>query len=156
MSDAYETVKEINKLSETGEPIETVESTETVFPYELRKLTASDLSHICRIITAIGIKEFRSCFESNEVKEAVKKGRETGKIDIDSIGYGIMFDVVGIITSNIPKAEKELFSFVASMTNMHIKDVMLMPMADYGELLMRIIMLEDFRDFFMRAYKLFK
>lgn len=126
---------------------------ENVTPvYELRGLKASDLGAICKIISAIGIKEFRSCFESEEIMTAVKKG----DANLESIGISIMFDIVGIITSNIPKAEKEIQMFVSSVSGLKLADVVAMPLADYGELIMKIVMMPDFKDFFLRAFKLFK
>ena len=134
------------------EAVEEVAVEEDAFAYELRGLQAGDLGSICKIISAIGIKEFRACFENPEIIKAIKKG----KTDIETIGFGVAFDVVGIITSNIPKAEAEIQAFVGSVAGLDIKEVKAIPLADYGELIMRIVMLKDFRDFFMRAYKLFK
>ncbi len=122
------------------------------FDYELRGLKATDLGAICKIISAIGVKEFKHCFESAELKAAIKGGNA----DIEAVGIGVMFDIVGIITSNIPKAEKELQAFVCSVAGISAPQFRLLSLADYGELIMRIVMMPDFKDFFMRAFKLFK
>ena len=113
--------------------------------YELRPLVASDMGAICKIITAIGIKEFKNCF---------KKEDFTGK-DLETVGLGVFFDLAGIIVANIPRAEEEIQSFVASLTGMKVAEVQKMPFADYGELVVTIVMKEDFRDFFKRVMKLF-
>ena len=113
--------------------------------YELRPLVASDMGAICKIITAIGVKEFKRCFNPEDFK---------GK-DVEAVGFGVVFDIAGIIISNIPKAEEEVQSFIASLTGMKVAEVQKMPFADYGELIMEVVMKDDFRDFFKRVMKLF-
>lgn len=120
-----------------------MENTEKV--YELRPLVATDMGTICNIITAIGIKEFRRSFNVQDFQ---------GK-DAEAVGIGVVLDLAGIIISNIPKAEAEIQAFIANLTGMQISDVKQMPFADYGELIIQVVMKEDFQDFFKRVMKLF-
>lgn len=119
------------------------ENTEKV--YELRPLVATDMGIICNIISAIGIKEFRNSFNLQDFK---------GK-DVEAVGIGVFFDIAGIVISNIPKAEPEIQTFIASLTGMQLSEVKQMPFADYGELIIQVIMKDDFQDFFKRVMKLF-
>ena len=119
------------------------ENTEKV--YELRPLVATDMGIICNIISAIGIKEFRNSFNLKDFK---------GK-DAEAVGIGVFFDIAGIVVSNIPKAEPEIQAFIASLTGMQLSEVKQMPFADYGELIIQVVMKEDFQDFFKRVMKLF-
>ncbi len=120
-----------------------MENTEKV--YELRPLVATDMGIICNIISAIGIKEFRNSFNLQDFK---------GK-DVEAVGIGVFFDLAGIVISNIPKAEPEIQAFIASLTGMQLSEVKQMPFADYGELIIQVVMKEDFQDFFKRVMKLF-
>lgn len=113
--------------------------------YEVRPLVATDMGAICKIITAIGVREFKGCFKVDDFK---------GK-NVEEVGFGVMFDIAGIIISNIPKAEADIQSFIASVTGLDVSDVKKMSFADYGELIVKIVMKEDFRDFFNRVMKLF-
>lgn len=122
----------------------TVENIETK-SYELRPLVASDMGAICKIITAIGIRQFKECFNVEDFK-----GRNA-----EQVGFGVVFDIAGIVISNIPNAEEEIQAFLASLTGMKISDVKKMPFADYGELIMEVVTKEDFKDFFKRVMKLF-
>lgn len=115
--------------------------------YELRPLVASDMGAICKIISAIGIREFKECFNIEDFKGETK--------DVEKIGFNVLFDIAGIVISNIPKAEKEIQMFVASLTGMKQAAVENIPLADYGEIIIEIVMKEDFRDFFGRVTKLF-
>ena len=113
--------------------------------YELRPLVASDMGAICKIISAIGAKQFKDCFKLEDFKNG----------NAEEIGFGILFDIVGIVTANFPKAEEEIQAFLASVSGKKIADIKKMPIADYGEMIMDVITKEDFRDFFSRVMKLF-
>jgi len=114
--------------------------------YELRPLVASDMGAICKIITAIGAKQFKDCFKV----EDFKKGG-----NVEELGFNIVFDIVGIILDNFPRAEEEIQAFLASLTGKKVKEIKEMPFADYGEMIMDVVTKEDFKDFFKRVMKLF-
>ena len=114
--------------------------------YELRPLVASDMGAICKIITSIGVRQFKECFNVEDFK---------GENDVEKIGFGIIFDIAGIIIANIPKAEDDIQAFLASLTGMKVADIRKLPFADYGEMIMDVVMKEDFQDFFKRVMKLF-
>ena len=113
--------------------------------YELRPLIASDMGAICKIITAIGIRQFKECFHIEDFKDA----------NAEKIGFEVFVDIAGIIISNIPNAEKEIQNFVASVVGMKPADIAKMPFADYGELIIAVVTKDDFKDFFGRVMKLF-
>lgn len=163
--------KNLESIKETGHVIVEPEN-----PYHLRPLVATDMGAICKIIVAIGVKQFKECFNveffksASEIKkDAVAKAKEEGldeagikaavaeaiEREQEKAGFDIIFDIAGIIISNIPKAEKEIQMFIANLTGMKQAEVATMPFADYGELIMEIVMKEEFRDFFGRAVKLF-
>ena len=113
--------------------------------YELRPLIASDMGAICKIITAIGIRQFKECFKVEDFKNG----------NAEEVGFGVVFDIAGIIISNIPKAEDEIQAFLASLTGIKVSEIKKLPLADYGEMIMDVVMKEDFQDFFKRVMKLF-
>lgn len=113
--------------------------------YEIRPLVATDMGAICKIINAVGIRQFKDCFKVEDFKGG----------NVEEIGFGVVFDLAGIIIANIPKAEEDIQTFIASLTGQSLKEVRAMPFADYGELIVKIVAKEDFRDFFKRVMKLF-
>lgn len=128
--------------------------------YELRPLVAADMGPICKIITAIGVRQFKECFNIDQLKK--KKGEDgenaeesTESLDVETIGFGVFFDIAGIIISNIPKAESEIQAFLASLTGMPIAAIKKIPFADYGELIIDVVTKKEFQDFFKRVMKLF-
>lgn len=126
-----------------------VEKTETK-AYELRPLVASDMGTICKIITAIGIRQFKECFDLDRIKS-----KSDENADVEKIGFSVMFDIAGIIISNIPKAEEVIQEFLASLTGMKCAEVRKMPFADYGEMIIDVVTKKEFQDFFKRVMKLF-
>lgn len=113
--------------------------------YEFRSLVASDMGAICKIITAIGIRQFKECFNINDFKNG----------NVEEVGFGVILDIAGIIISNIPKAEDEIQAFLASLTGMKVAEIKNLPLADYGEMIMAVVMKDDFQDFFKRVMRLF-
>lgn len=120
--------------------------------YELRELKATDMGAICKIVTAIGIREFKQCFSDDNVRAIIGEG----KVNVEAVGLSIMFDIAGIIISNIPKAEVEIQAFLASLAGIKLAEIKEMSFADYGEMIMMVVMKDDFKDFFGRVIKLFK
>lgn len=127
-----------------------IESENTQEPknYELRPLVAADMGPICKIISAIGVRQFKECFNIDQIKSV-------DKTDIEKIGFGVVFDIAGIIISNIPKAEGEIQAFLASLTGTKIDEIKKMPFADYGEMIIDVVTKKEFQDFFKRVMKLF-
>lgn len=119
--------------------------------YELRPLVASDMGSICKIITAIGIRQVKECFNVDQLLE----GKEEKEIDLEKIGFNVVFDIAGIIIANIPKAEGEIQAFLASLTGLKQQEIKNIPFADYGEMIIEVVTKEEFQDFFKRVMKLF-
>ena len=113
--------------------------------YEVRPLVATDMGAICKIISAIGIRQFKECFKVDDFKGG----------NVEEIGFNVLIDICGIVISNIPKAEDDIQAFIASVTGLKISEVKALPFAEYGELIVQIVTKEDFRDFFKRVMKLF-
>ena len=124
--------------------------TSTEKKYELRPLVATDMGAICKIITAIGVRQFKECFNVDDVENT-----DVENTDVKKIGFGVVFDIAEIIISNIPNAENEIQSFLASLSGMTVPAIKKMPFADYGELIIEVITKQEFQDFFKRVMKLF-
>ena len=72
--------------------IETEETQEQAKAYVLRDLTADDVFPMFSIISKIGIKEFKNCFESDDLKVLASKatsGKEASEADIAAIGVAV-------------------------------------------------------------------
>lgn len=120
--------------------------------YTLRKVDAQDIAPLATIISKIGFKEFKSCFDSPEVQA----GLAEGNLDLEKAGVTIMFDAVGIVISNIPKCIDEVFAFIASLTGFDIEEVKRLDIDVIAEIIIDIFQKEEFKKVFKVASKFFK
>lgn len=124
---------------------------------ELRKLQATDLFGMVKILNKIGLKNIKDAIDVNEIKEMRKALTEGNEAQVMSeIGMNVVMSVVGVIFEHLPSVETDLYNFVGSVANMKAKDVAKMDVGDFMDLLISIAQKEEFKDFFNRASKLIK
>lgn len=121
--------------------------------YTLRALEAKDVFIVSKIIGSIGIKEFRASFESDAVKATMKNAQNT---DVMAVGMTVFLDIADVIFRNIPKCEKDVYAFLASLSGMEIEEVESLPMVTFIEMIIDVIKKEEFKDFMTVVSKLFK
>ena len=127
--------------------------------YELRGLTADDMFPMFNIISKIGIREFKSCFESENVKKLVAE-MTSGKASKDdlkaTVGVTVAFDLAGVILSNLGNCKADIYQLLAQLSGMTTKDIGKLPMPVFMEMIIDVIRKKEFTDFFQAAVKLFK
>lgn len=109
---------------------------------EYRKLKSTDVGMICKIISGIGIKEFKNVFD----------GVETG--DKQALGAAALFGIGGVVIENLPKVQKDLNVFLASVADINVKELDDMDLVPYTQMIYEVITKEEFKDFFSLAMKL--
>lgn len=124
----------------------------TAKAYELRTLCAEDVFPMFKIISKIGIKEFKSCFESEDVK-AVINGEQA---DLNAVGLAVAVDIAGVITANIPNAKEDIYLFLEQISGMSKDDIRKLPIPTFAEMIIDVVKKEEFKDFFVVVSKLFK
>lgn len=134
--------------------------------YELRGLMADDMFIMFSIISKIGIKEFKACFESDDVKAAVlnmaKKADENGDAEADegadvvSVGISVALDIASILLANIGKCKNDIYALLASLSGMKAGDIAKLPAKTFASMVIDLVKKEEFADFFQDAVKLFK
>lgn len=125
--------------------------TETTKVYTLRPLEATDVFVMAKIIHSIGVEEFKKCFNYAALKDAGTFGEKT-----EEIGLEIFFKIVDIITGNLPKCEKDIYTFLSNLSGMDKKQIEHLPMNVFLEMVIDVIKQEEFTDFFSAVSKLFK
>lgn len=128
--------------------------TATEKKYELRRLNASDIFMMSKILSSIGIKEFRKCFDSENIGELVK-GTKTEDAAA-KVGVAVMFDIAGIVLDNLPSCEKYVYAFLANLSELKADEIAALPMAEFAEMVVDVIKKEDFRDFMKVVSRSFK
>lgn len=124
---------------------------------ELRKLQASDLFSMVRIINGIGFKTIKDSINIDEINELRKGMTEENTDEITSkVGVSVVMSVLGTIVENLPKVENDVYDFCGSMAGIKAKDVAKMEMGEFMDLLISIFTMDGFKDFFSRASKLIR
>ena len=129
--------------------------------FELRALKASDFFLVTRIVSKIGIKEFKAIMESEDIKAAIGKmasenGGELADADVASIGMTVVFDIAAVVLERMENCEQDIYELLSRLTGLKKNEVAELPMADFGEMVMGVIKHEGFRDFFTAVIKQFK
>ena len=134
--------------------------------YELRDLMADDLFIVVNIISKIGVKEFKACFESEEVKAAVLsvmkktdgdgKARTYGEGDIVSIGVSVALDIAAILMANIGKCKSDIYALLSNLSGMKEKEIAKLPLKTFTDMIFDLVRKKEFADFFQDAAKFLK
>ena len=124
---------------------------------ELRKLQASDIFSMVRIINGIGFKTIKDSINVDEINE-IRKGmtEENSDTVASQVGMNVVMSILGTVVENLPKVENDVYEFAGNVAGMKAKDVAKMEAGDFIELLISIFTKDEFKDFFSRASKLIK
>ena len=124
---------------------------------ELRKLQASDIFSMVRIINGIGFKTIKDSINVDEINE-MRKGMTDENSDTiaSKVGVNVVMSILGTVVENLPKVENDVYEFAGNVAGMKAKDVAKMDAGDFIELLISIFTKDEFKDFFSRASKLIK
>ena len=124
---------------------------------ELRKLQASDIFSMVRIINGIGFKTIKDSINVDEINEMRKGMTEENSDTVASqVGMNVVMSILGTLIENLPKVENDVYEFTGSVAGMKAKDVAKMEAGDFVELLISIFTKDGFKDFFSRASKVIK
>ena len=124
---------------------------------ELRRLQATDLFSMVKILNGIGLKNFKDVSDTDKIKEMRKSiNDDNAEQVVSDIGMNVVMSVLSVILENLPSVETDLYNFIGSVANMKAKDVAKMDIGDFMDLLISIAQKEEFKDFFKRASKLIK
>ena len=124
---------------------------------ELRRLQATDLFSMVKILNGIGLKNFKDVIDTDKIKEMRKSiNDDNAEQVVSDIGMNVVMSVLSVILENLPTDETDLYNFIGSVANMKAKDVAKMDIGDFMDLLISIAKKEEFKDFFKRASKLIK
>ncbi len=128
--------------------------------YTLRGLTAEDVFPMLKIISGIGLKEFKGCFESEELRTAIRnmtaEKEEGAEIDTTALGLMVAVDVASVIIANVPKCKDDIYQLLSGLSGMSKKEIAALPMNVFLAMIVDIIKKEEFKDFFQDVAGLFR
>lgn len=126
--------------------------------FELRQMTADDIFPMFQIISKIGVREFKSCFESEEVRKAIMDMASGAKdqANVSAVGLTVAVDIAGVIISNLYKCKDDIYQLLSQLSGMKTKEIASLPMPTFLEMIVAVVKKEEFKDFFQGVTKLLK
>lgn len=124
--------------------------------YSIRPLRAKDVGPMVRIVSKIGLREFKDVISVDAITTMVEKAGGDEEKAVNIVGFGAVLDAAGIVCENFDKAEADIFKFLASVSGLTVKEVEELPIADLFELVYAVFKAPDFGDFFTRVKALLK
>lgn len=135
-------------------------------PYELLPLEARHIMPMLTLIRKIGFKELKNTINEDVIKKIVgifnvsdEHDDGGGKIDFAEIGLELLptvADILDVILANIEKAEKEIFGFLESISNLTSDEIKHLPLALFAQMVADVVRKEEFGDFFGVVSKFIK
>ena len=138
-----------------AEQIEKVE--QEAKPYTMRKLCASDIAPMAKVISNIGVTEFTKCFRSDSVKEIIATMKDGNAAKITEIaGLQVVMELVGVIVSHIPDCEKDLFALLSNVSGLPVTTIKEFDLSTFTEMIIDFVKKPEFKDFIGVVSRLFK
>ena len=127
--------------------------------YTLRSLQGADIFPMSAIIKKIGVKEFKNAFQDEEIKglvQSINNGDMSKDAAANQAGMAIILNIVDVVLGNLPRAEKDIYKFLASLSGMKPNEVAALPMATFTGMVIDVIQKDEFKDFIKVVSRLFK
>ncbi|MGN1085626.1 MAG: hypothetical protein ACI4Q5_01210, partial [Porcipelethomonas sp.] len=106
---------------------------------------------IMKIISKIGVRELKNCFDLNELKSADRSSKKA----VTAIGVSVALEAADVILRNIGSCEKDIYSFLADLSGMSAKEIPELEMSDFADMIHTLVSKEEFGDFFTAVLKFF-
>ena len=123
--------------------------------YTFRTLNATDIAPMCKVISKIGIDNFKKVFDSDSVMEAIKKAKGKNNIE-DIVGLQVFLEVANVILSHIPDCEGEIFTLLANVSGLTVDEIKAFDLVSFTRMVVGFVKKEEFKDFIGVVSELFK
>lgn len=125
--------------------------------YELRSLTADDMFPMFQIISKIGIRDFKTCFENPAVMDAISAATSGGgEKELAAVGMTVAFDIAGLVIARLPDCKNDIYLLLSQLSGMSRDEIAKLPMTTFMEMIVDVIRKPEFTDFFQGVSKLFR
>ena len=152
-------------MNKTIDPV--VESTGTVKQegdittaekvYTFRKLEATDVFLMFKILGKIGVNEFSNCFGKDAVQKMFKTlTSENGMANFTyEVGIAVTLEMVNVVLGNLPKCEQEIYQMLSNTSNLSVDQVKKLDFPTFTAMVIDFIKKDEFKDFIKVVSALF-
>lgn len=126
--------------------------------YTFRKLEASDVFPMFKILGKIGINEFADIFGKDAIRRMLADVAEEGgmKNVATQLGIPMVLEMGNVILGNMDKCEQDIYNMLANTSNLSVDEVKKLSIADFAEMVIDFIKKDEFKDFIKVVSRLFK
>ncbi len=120
--------------------------------YEFRKLMATDIFTMTKIISLIGVNRFANCFKNEEVQKLMGDLKENTDTTL-LVGAGVFLEVAQVILESLDKCEEHIFKLLSDTSNLSLEEVKSLDGVTFFEMIIDFIKKDEFMDFIKAASK---
>lgn len=142
----------------TGTVIQEGDITTAEKVYTFRKLEATDVFLMFKILGKIGINEFAESFGKDSVQKMLSSITSEGGMTnfTQMMGITVTLEVVNVIIGNLPKCEQEIFQMLSNTSNLTVEQVKKLDFPTFTAMVIDFVKKEEFKDFIKVVSVLFK
>ena len=119
--------------------------------YTLGKFKATDVFTMATLLSKIGLGRMADEFGKENILKLVNNAKGK-KEDVTTLtGMQLFLQVAEIILANLDSCETEVFKLLSSVTGASIEDLKELDADLFIELIVEVVQMQQFKDFFKRA-----
>lgn len=123
--------------------------------YTLGKFKATDVFVMATMLSKIGLGKMADGLGKDNILKIIAENKGKKKEDVAALtGMQMMLQIAEIILANLDKCETEIFKLLSSVTGASIDELRELDAEVFAELIIEVIQLPQFKDFFKVASRL--
>lgn len=125
-------------------------------PYKFRRLKATDVFPMVKILKAIGVNKFAACFENSDIKTMITNlSNDEGEQQSNNaiVGAAIVLDLAQIIMDGLEQCEADIYKLLANTSDLSEDEIKSLDMVTFTEMIIDFIKKDDFKDFMKAVSK---
>ena len=126
--------------------------------YTFRKLQATDVFPMFKLLSKIGINQFAESFGKESVQKMISTLTAEGGMTnfAQTAGIAVMLEVANIVLANLSNCENEVIQILSDTSNLTVDQVKELDLAPFTEMVIDFIQKDEFKDFIKVVSKLIK
>ena len=129
---------------------------ENVKPYTLKKLSAEHIFIFTTILTKVGFKEIKNCFNTEDIQVMLQAENEGNTGNMEKVGLAVAMDIAGVVIANLANCKDSIYQLLSDLSGMTKDEIASLDMNVFVSMIIDVFQKEEFKDFFKVVSKLLK
>ena len=127
-----------------------------VKPYTLKKLSAEHIFIFTTILTKVGFKEIKNCFNTEDIQVMLQAENEGNTGNMEKVGLAVAMDIAGVVIANLANCKDNIYQLLSDLSGMTKDEIASLDMNVFVSMIIDVFQKEEFKDFFKVVSKLLK